>query len=195
MPTIATGDVHAHTKMGAQLQDAFVALALGETLDATESRRRPNHTHILATPAGMAARFAEFPGAAAESVRLAETLKFDLTSDLGYRYPGSEDENASRRLAEICGAEFERRYPAGYPRRVQAARRLEEELQLIGKLGFSGFFDLHYEVLAAGAGGRDRGPRAGHRALAVGAWARPGLVGLISRLLFGGALAYRPDRR
>ena len=147
VPTIATGDVHAHTKMGAQLQDAFVALALGETLDATESRRRPNHTHILATPAGMAARFAEFPGAAAESVRLAETLKFDLTSDLGYRYPGSEDENASRRLAEICGAEFERRYPAGYPRRVQAARRLEEELQLIGKLGFSGFFNLHYEVL------------------------------------------------
>ena len=147
VPTVATGGVHAHTKMGARLQDAFVALRLGETLDATESKRRPNHTHILATPAGMAARFAEFPGAAAESVRLAETLEFDLTSDLGYRYPGSEDENASRRLAEICQAEFERRYPTNYPRREEAARRLEEELALIGSLGFSGFFNLHYDVL------------------------------------------------
>ncbi len=147
VPTIATGGVHAHTQSGARLQDAFVALRLGETLDATESRRRPNHTHILATPAGMAARFEDFPGAAAESVRLAEALEFDLTSDLGYRYPGSEDENASRRLAEICQAEFERRYPTDYPRRQEAARRLEEELALIDRLGFSGFFNLHYEVL------------------------------------------------
>ena len=147
VPTVATGGVHAHTKVGARLQDAFVALQLGETLDATESRRRPNHTHILATPAGMAARFEEYEGAAAETVRLAETLKFDLTSDLGYRYPGSEDENASRRLAEICQAEFERRYPKGYPRREEAARRLQEELALIRVLGFSGFFNLHYEVL------------------------------------------------
>jgi error-prone DNA polymerase len=147
VPTVATGDVHAHTKRGAQLQDAFVATALGETLDATESRRRPNHTHVLATPAGMAARFEAYEGAALESVRLAETLTFDLGGDLGYRYPGSEDEGATRRLAEICQVEFERRYPAGYPRREEAARRLEEELALIDTLGFSGFFNLHYEVL------------------------------------------------
>jgi error-prone DNA polymerase len=145
--TVATGDVHAHTKRGARLQDAFVALALGETLDATESRRRPNHTHVLATPAGMAARFEAYEGAAAESVRLAETLTFDLGSDLGYRYPGSEDENATRRLAEICRAEFRWRYPADYSRREEAAKRLEEELALIDTLGFSGFFNLHYEVL------------------------------------------------
>ena len=95
----------------------------------------------------MAARFEAYEGAAAESVRLAETLTFDLTSDIGYRYPGAEDAGASRRLAEICQAEFERRYPPGYPRRVQAARRLEEELALIDMLGFSGFFGLHYDVL------------------------------------------------
>jgi error-prone DNA polymerase len=147
VPTVATGDVHAHTKRGARLQDAFVALRLGETLDATEPQQRPNHTHVLATPAGMAARFTEYEGAAAESVRLAETLTFDLGSDLGYRYPGSEDANATRRLAEICQAEFEGRYPAGYPHREEASRRLEEELALIATLGFSGFFNLHYEVL------------------------------------------------
>ena len=147
VPTVATGDVHAHTKTRALLQDAFVAIRHGQTLDASEVQLRPNDTHVLATPAGMAARFEEYEGAAAESVRLAETLTFDLGGDLGYRYPGSEDDGATRRLAEICHAEFERRYPADYPRREDAARRLEEELALIHSLGFSGFFNLHYEVL------------------------------------------------
>jgi len=147
VPTIATGDVHAHTKMRARLQDAFTAICHGQTLDASEVQLRPNDTHVLATPAGMAARFEDFPDAVAESVRLAETLTFDLGGDLGYRYPGSEDDGATRRLAEICRTEFERRYPADYPRREEAARRLEEELALIHALGFSGFFNLHYEVL------------------------------------------------
>jgi error-prone DNA polymerase len=147
VPTVATGDVHAHTKMRALLQDAFVAIRHGQTLDASEVQLRPNDTHVLATPGGMATRFEEYEGAAAESVRLAETLTFDLGGDLGYRYPGSEDDGATRRLAEICQAEFERRYPSDYPRREDAATRLREELVLIASLGFSGFFNLHYEVL------------------------------------------------
>ena len=40
----------------------------------------------------MAARFADHPEAVAETGRLADTLAFDLTSDLGYRYPGAEDD-------------------------------------------------------------------------------------------------------
>src|SRR5919107_2111728 len=32
---------------------------------------------------------------------LAERLTFDLTEDLGYRYPGSEDPDADRKLAEL----------------------------------------------------------------------------------------------
>ena len=147
VPTVATGDVHAHTPTRALLQDAFTAIRHGQTLDASEVQLRPNDTHVLATPAGMAARFEEYEGAAAESMRLAETLTFDLGGDLGYRYPGSEDDDASRRLAEICQAEFERRYPADYPRREEASRRLVQELALIDTLGFSGFFNLHYEVL------------------------------------------------
>ena len=38
---------------------------------------------------------------------------FDLTQDLGYRYPGAEDAQAPRKLAELCWAMLEVRYPAG----------------------------------------------------------------------------------
>ena len=51
--------------------------------------------HAL-TPAAMAARFPEHPGAVAEAGRLADRLRFDLRADLGYRYPGAEDDTANR---------------------------------------------------------------------------------------------------
>src|SRR3712207_538069 len=95
----------------------------------------------------MAARFADHPEAVTETARLAETLTFDLTSDLGYRYPGAEDEGAERRLAEICHARFDGRYPHGNPHRAEAVERLETELRLIAGLGLSGFFNLHHELL------------------------------------------------
>ena len=147
VPCVATGNVHAHTSARARLQDAFVAIREHTTLDASEPLRRGNHSHVLATPEAMAARFADHPEAVAETERLAETLRFDLTSDLGYRYPGAEDDGADRKLAEVCHGCFEARYPVGSKLRVEAAARLEDELRLIAKLGLSGFFLLHREML------------------------------------------------
>jgi error-prone DNA polymerase len=145
--TVATGDVHAHTQMRARLQDALVAIRLGTTLDASEIERRPNHSHVLAAPGAMAARFADHPDAVAETERLAQTLTFELTGDLGYRYPGHGDVHATRALTEICQAAFDARYPDRHPNRATAAARLEEELRMIDTLGLSGFFLLHHEIL------------------------------------------------
>ncbi len=144
---VATGDVHAHTLARARLQDAFVAIREHSTLDASEPLRRGNHAHVLATPEAMAARFEDHPDAVAETERLALTLTFDLTQDLGYRYPGSEDTGAARELAQVCQARLHERYPRGHALRTEAAARLEEELQLIDGLGLSGFFLLHRDLL------------------------------------------------
>jgi error-prone DNA polymerase len=147
VPCVATGDVHAHTPARARLQDVFVAIREHTTLDASEPLRRGNHSHVLTTPEAMAARFADHPGAVAEAERLADSLRFDLTHDLGYRYPGADDDGADRRLAEICSACFDERYPVGSSLRPPAAARLEEELALIASLGLSGFFLLHRAML------------------------------------------------
>ncbi|HEU4975192.1 MAG TPA: error-prone DNA polymerase [Baekduia sp.] len=147
VPCVATGNVHAHSVERARLQDAFVAIREHTTLDASEPLRRGNHAHVLTTPAAMAARFEDHPEAVAESARLAETLTFDLTADLGYRYPGAEDDGADRELAEVCAARFGERYPRGHRLREEATARLEEELRLIRGLGLSGFFLLHHEML------------------------------------------------
>ena len=94
---VATGDVHAHARSRAELQDAFVALRLHSTLEASEPLRRGNHSHVLSTPRAMASRFADHPEAVRETLCLAESLSFDLCSDLGYRYPGP-------RTRARCGA-------------------------------------------------------------------------------------------
>ncbi len=144
---VATGDVHAHTRERALLQDAFVAIREHTTLDASEPVRRGNHAHVLTTPEAMAARFADHPEAVAETGRLAEELRFDLTADLGYRYPYADDAGTARTLRETCHAAFDSRYPPGHRRREEAVARLDEELRLIDGLGLSGFFTLHHEIL------------------------------------------------
>jgi len=147
LKTVATGNVHAHTRARARLQDAFVAIREHSTLDASEPLRRGNHAHVLTTPQAMAARFSDHPEAVAETVALAEELYFDLTYDLGYRYPGAEDGEADATLAAVCSARFDERYPLSSRHREKAVARLQEELLLIRRLGLSGFFNLHYEIL------------------------------------------------
>jgi error-prone DNA polymerase len=148
VPCVATGDVHAHARSRAPLQDAFVAIRRHTTLDASEPERRGNHSHVLASPAAMAARFPEHPEAVAETVRLADRLRFDLKSDLGYRYPGAEDEQALRTLSELSNARLHERYEDAPPDvRATAAGRLEQELRIIETLNLAGFFLLHHDLL------------------------------------------------
>jgi error-prone DNA polymerase len=144
---VATGDVHAHARSRAPLQDAFVALRHGLTLDASEPVRRGNWAHVLAAPEAMTARFEDHPQAVLESRALADRLAFDLCADLGYRYPGSEDPDADRKLAELCRSLFDTRYPPCDHNRGEALGRLEEELRVIRALGLSGFFLLHRDLL------------------------------------------------
>jgi len=147
VPCVATGNVHAHARVRAPLQDAFVAVRLHTTLDASEPQRRGNFSHVLASPAAMAGRFPEHPEAVAETVRLAERLRFDLSSDLGYRYPGAEDEGAMRKLTELCQARLEDRYRDAGAAQGDAQARLEQEFRIIEGLGLPGFFLLHHDML------------------------------------------------
>ena len=143
---VATGNVHAHCLRRANLQDAFVAVRLGMTLEESEPRRRGNPTSALVSPQAMAARFAEHPEAVAETLRLAERLQFDLGTELGYRYPRAGEPGVDRELAEACRALLAERY-AGSRHRREAERRLEDELGTIRSLGLSGFFLLHRDLL------------------------------------------------
>ena len=147
--TVATGDVHAHDRRRAVLQDVLVAVRCRTSLEGCERERRGNHESVLLPPEEMRDRFGDDLDAVAQTTELARRLEFDLTEELGYRYPDFSDgeEPAIVQLRRVCEAAFAERYSNlnGHKRRVR--RRLEEELALIDELGLAGFFLLHWEVL------------------------------------------------
>jgi error-prone DNA polymerase len=147
--TVATADVHAHDHRRALLQDVLVAVRCRTSLEGCEQERRGNHESVLLSPEEMRERFPDDRNAVQRTTELAQRLEFDLTEELGYRYPDFSDgeEPAIVQLRQVCERAFAERYNNlnGHKRRVR--RRLEEELALIDELGLAGFFLLHWEVL------------------------------------------------
>src|SRR5919197_607600 len=148
--TIATGDVHAHHPRRLHLQDVLVAVKHKVSLEGCEAERRGNEESVLLPPGEAAARFPDDGDAVRATAELAERLEFDLTQELGYRYPDFSDraDPADVQLARVCRHAFEERYRnAPVALRARADTRLREELALVAELGLSGFFLLHWEVL------------------------------------------------
>jgi error-prone DNA polymerase len=147
--TVVTGDAHAHHASRTTLQDALVAIRNRTSLEGSERERRGNRESVLLDPAEVPDRFPDDRDAVARTVELAERLEFDLTQELGYRYPDFSDgrDSADVQLARICAAAFEKRYGGANGHKRQARARLDEELALIAELKLSGFFLLHWEVL------------------------------------------------
>jgi len=148
--TVATGDVHAHHERRAPLQDALVAIRCRTSLDGCEQDRRGNHEAVLLPPEAMLDRFPADRDAVLRTAEVADGLTFDLTEELGYRYPDFSDgfETPDGQLRRVCEQAFSERYRSSNTvLQARARERLRDELALIAELKLSGFFILHWEVL------------------------------------------------
>ena len=196
--TVATGNVHAHSSRRTLLQDALVAIRCRTSLDGCERERRGNREAVLRPPGEMVERFAGIDRAAAErTVAIAERLKFDLTAELGYRYPDFSDraDPAIRQLAAICehafgGALRRLRRPVarGGPHPLRGRARADRPARARGLL------PPPPRGARARPGVRARGARARLAAHAPAARPWAGQLGRVDRLLPDRALARRPGR-
>src|SRR5207247_6547231 len=149
LSVVASGNVHYHKRERHRLHDVLVAIRHRTTLDGSHDVRHANSEFFLRPPEEVEALFPDCPDAVANTLVLAERCReFDLTRDLGYRFPdfhGAERAPAPRALAELCRARLEERYPAGSLHRGEAERRPAEALRLVGRHGARGVF-LAYHV-------------------------------------------------
>ena len=147
---VATGNVHYHARARHRLHDVLVAIRHRTTLDGSHDVRHANSEFFLRPQEEVEALFHDCPDAVANSLALAERCRgFDLTRDLGYRFPdfhGAERAPAPQALAELCSARLEERYPTGSSHRGEAERRLADELRLVEHHGLSGFFLVYHDL-------------------------------------------------
>ncbi len=147
LPLLATNGVLHATPQGRQVADVFTCLREHATLDTAGRKLACNDERHLKTVTEMAALFADLPEAIVNTERLAERLDFTL-ADLGYRFPdyavpAGETQDSFLRQRTYEGAR--QRYGTIGP---VVRRQLERELALIGRLGFSGYFLIVWDICA-----------------------------------------------
>ena len=146
LPLLATNGVEQATAAGREVLDIFTCIREHTHLDAAGTRLTINAERHLKSAAEMKALFRDRPDAIANTVRLAERLQFSL-ENLGYDfpdYPVPEGHSMDSFLRTITLFGAQQRY-AAISSAVKA--KLKEELALIAKLGFSGYFLIVWDIV------------------------------------------------
>jgi error-prone DNA polymerase len=151
LPIVATNNVHYHDQRESDIADVAAAIAGRRSLSEQDGYRPATDERYLKRPSEMIERFAAYPGAVDRSVRLAESLAFDLNLIApqlpDFPMPGHfRSEMEYLRHLTFEGARDV--YPDGAggvdPRAVE---RLEHELAVIGKLNFPGYFLVVWDIV------------------------------------------------
>jgi error-prone DNA polymerase len=145
LPLLATNGIAYATREARRVADVFTCLRHHTTLDGAGALLSVNAERHLKTSRAMEALFADLPEAVANTGRLAETLEFTL-SDLGYRFPdyrvpGGDSQDSFLKKMTLFGAQQRYGSVTGKVR-----KQLDHELALIGKLGFSGYFLVVWDI-------------------------------------------------
>ena len=147
VPLVATNDVLYHDPERYRLQHALAAARRNTTIDRALPFIKPNDHFSLKPPDEMARLFREQPEAIANTLRIAELCRFNLSTDLGYTLPdpkvpaGYTPESYLRRLCEEAAR---RRYGA---LTEPVRERLAEEFHLIQRHHLAGFLLLYREIV------------------------------------------------
>jgi error-prone DNA polymerase len=143
---IATNGVQYAKPYGRQVLDVFTCVRERIHLDLAGKLLTQNAERHLKNDAEMCAIFRDLPDAITNTERLAERLEFSL-ENIGYEFPeyavpDSHTMNSFLRTMVLFGAQ--QRYES-ITKKVK--RQLEEELSLITRLGFAGYFLIVWDVI------------------------------------------------
>jgi error-prone DNA polymerase len=143
---IATNGVQYAKPYGRQVLDVFTCIREHTHLDLAGKLLTQNAERHLKSDAEMCAIFRDLPDAITNTERLAERLEFSL-ENIGYEFPeyavpDGHTMNSFLRTMVLFGAQ--QRYES-ITKKVK--RQLEEELSLITRLGFAGYFLIVWDII------------------------------------------------
>ncbi|MEY2488849.1 MAG: error-prone polymerase, partial [Verrucomicrobiota bacterium] len=146
LPLVATNGVQHARPSGRQTLDVFTCIREHTHLDAAGKLLSRNAERHLKSDAEMRTLFHDRPDAIGNTARLAERLEFSL-ENIGYEFPAfsvpdGHDMDSFLRTITLFGAQ--QRYSS-----ISTAvkQKLEEELGLIQRLGFAGYFLIVWDII------------------------------------------------
>ncbi len=146
LPLLATNGVQHATSLGREVLDVFTCIREHTQLDVAGTLLAKNAERHLKSPAEMRALFRDRPEAITNTLRLADRLQFSL-ENIGYHFPNypvpaGHSMDSFLRTIVLFGAQ--QRYES-ISRQVK--KQLDFELNLIIKLGFSGYFLIVWDII------------------------------------------------
>jgi len=146
LPLIATNGVQYAKPYGREVLDVFTCIREHTHLDAAGKLLSQNAERHLKSDREMREIFRDLPEAIDNTARLAQRLTFSL-ENLGYEfpeYPVPAGHNMDSFLRTIVWFGAQQRYAAVS---AKVRRQIEEELALIIKLGFPGYFLIVWDIV------------------------------------------------
>jgi error-prone DNA polymerase len=146
LPLLATNGVQYAKPYGREVLDVFTCIREHTHLDAAGKLLTQNAERHLKNDRQMREIFADLPEAIENTSRLAERLTFSL-ENLGYEFPEYSvpaGHTMDSFLRTIVWFGAQQRYAAIS---AKVKRQIEEELALITKLGFPGYFLIVWDIV------------------------------------------------
>ncbi|MBI5598990.1 MAG: DNA polymerase III subunit alpha [Deltaproteobacteria bacterium] len=157
IPVVATNDCHYLKREDARVHDILVCIQTGKTVNTRERMRFETDQFYFKTPEEMIKSFKHIPEAIENTIEIAERCNLELKFG-EYHLPefplpaGETVDSFLDRLAHE-GLEKRLRAMAGKGEDAEAKKwvyyeRLKKELNVIKKMGFSGYFLIVSDVIA-----------------------------------------------
>ncbi|KKN17909.1 hypothetical protein LCGC14_0961040 [marine sediment metagenome] len=147
IPLVATNDVHYLNKEDAQAQDVLLCIQTGKTLDDTNRLKFSSSELYFRSSEEMEKIFSHLPQSISNAELISEKCNLEL--ELGkthlpvYRAP--DGHNLDKYLRKLCQERLPHCYPTAS---ASVEQRLETELSIISKAGYTGYFLIVWDFIS-----------------------------------------------
>ncbi|HEX9021990.1 MAG TPA: DNA polymerase III subunit alpha [Nitrospirota bacterium] len=156
IPVVATNDCHYLNREDHKSHDALLCIQTGKTVKDANRMKFSSETFYVKTPEEMKKSFSHVPEAVTNTIAIAERCNLQL--ELGKyhlpHFPVPEGSTREAYMAELSRKGLEERFQeiesvrgAGSIDREAYKKRLEYEIDMIGEMGFAGYFLIVWDFI------------------------------------------------
>lgn len=143
---VATNDLHYIDRQDSECHDVLLCIQMGKTVDDQGRLKFPNSEFYLKSPQEMETLFSEVPQALANTLLIAErcNVEFTFGRHLLPEFPVPNGLTDDEYLKQLCDEKLLKRYEKISDEIID---RLNYELSVIKKMGFSSYFLIVWDFI------------------------------------------------